>query len=161
MFFADLLTVNGFEGASMPSNSSISDANHGDTSVSDQHAFSPYKMNKAENVSPRSSVHDSASEVLQNSSLEFDEAQKMNEGNKPVFLDEISSSVDENCSKEQGLLDCGILPSTCLPCLVSVSSVDKRSLSSSPPSARKKAAYKLSFRWKEGNASATLCTYLD
>ncbi|CAN1311236.1 hypothetical protein LINPERPRIM_LOCUS28328 [Linum perenne] len=76
---------------------------------------------------------------------------------QPVFLDEIS--VDENDDKEEGLLDnCGILPGNCLPCLAStVPSVDKRrSLSSSPPSARKRAASKLSFKWKEGHANNPL-----
>ncbi|KAG4152665.1 hypothetical protein ERO13_D04G136600v2 [Gossypium hirsutum] len=61
--------------------------------------------------------------------------------------------------KEVGLLDnCGILPSNCLPCLAStVSSVEKRrSLSSSPPSARKKNALKLPFKWKEGHPNAAL-----
>ncbi|TYI87771.1 hypothetical protein E1A91_D04G159500v1 [Gossypium mustelinum] len=61
--------------------------------------------------------------------------------------------------KEVGLLDnCGILPSNCLPCLAStVSSVEKRrSLSSSPPSARKKNTLKLPFKWKEGHPNAAL-----
>ncbi|GMN41735.1 hypothetical protein TIFTF001_010949 [Ficus carica] len=82
-----------------------------------------------------------------------------NEANQPVFLDEMSSSVDENSGKEEGILDnCGILPSACLPCLAStVPSIEKRrSLSSSPPSARKKAALKLSFKSKEGHATSAL-----
>ncbi|XP_073268147.1 uncharacterized protein [Populus alba] len=67
-------------------------------------------------------------------------------------------SVNEN-DGEEGLLDnCGILPGNCLPCLAStVPPVEKRrSLSSSPPSARKKGALKLPFKWKEGNSSNTL-----
>lgn len=84
-----------------------------------------------------------------------------NEANQPVFLDEMSSSVYENCGKEEGMLDnCGILPSACLPCLAStVPSIEKRrSSSSSPPSARKKAALKLSFKSKEGHATSPLFT---
>ncbi|CAI0386607.1 unnamed protein product [Linum tenue] len=84
-----------------------------------------------------------------------------NEAKQPVFLDEVS--VDEshagNHSKGEGLLDnCGILPGNCLPCLAStVSPVEKRrSLSSSPPSARKKSAVRMSFKWKEGHPSNPL-----
>ncbi|KAL2904272.1 Protein ENHANCED DISEASE RESISTANCE 2 [Bienertia sinuspersici] len=77
------------------------------------------------------------------------------EAKHPVFLDEISSSMDESTSKEDKVLDnnCGILPNHCLPCLntTTVPSIEKRrSLSSSPPSARKKAALKLSFKWRDG-----------
>ncbi|CAI9768041.1 unnamed protein product [Fraxinus pennsylvanica] len=78
---------------------------------------------------------------------------------KPVFADEISSTSGENAGREGSLLDnCGILPHNCLPCLAStVPSVEKRtSLSSSPPSTRKKAALRLSFKWKEGHHKATL-----
>ncbi|EXB74718.1 hypothetical protein L484_010996 [Morus notabilis] len=80
-----------------------------------------------------------------------------NEANQPVFLDEMSSSVDENPGKEDTVVDnCGILPSNCLPCLAStVPPVEKRrSSSTSPPNAKKKAALKLSFKSKEGNAPA-------
>ncbi|PON67445.1 hypothetical protein PanWU01x14_102480 [Parasponia andersonii] len=113
------------------------------------------------------SARNSVSEVAQNSTFQVmssDDADSQskcdgpstNEANYPVFLDEISSSVDDNSCKEEGIMDnCGILPSTCLPCLAStVHSVEKRrSLSSSPPSARKR---KLSFKWKEGHASSAL-----
>ncbi|KAL3501296.1 hypothetical protein ACH5RR_035745 [Cinchona calisaya] len=78
---------------------------------------------------------------------------------QPVFLDEMSPFADESDGREDGLLDnCGIIPNNCLPCLAStVPSVEKRrSLSSSPPSARKKAALKLPFKWREGNSSANL-----
>ncbi|KAL8533962.1 hypothetical protein ACS0TY_010111 [Phlomoides rotata] len=71
---------------------------------------------------------------------------------EPVFLDEISRPSGENAGK-----DCGILLDNCLPCLAStVPSVEKRrSLSSSPPSMRKKAA-KLSFKWRDEYNTATL-----
>ncbi|KAK6160097.1 hypothetical protein DH2020_003478 [Rehmannia glutinosa] len=80
-------------------------------------------------------------------------------GVQPVFLDEMSGPAGENAGGEDGVLDnCGILPNNCLPCLAStVVPVEKRrSLSSSPPSTRKKAALKLSFKWKEENPTATL-----
>ena len=80
--------------------------------------------------------------------------------NEPVFVDEISSTAGESSAKDVGVLDnCGILPSNCLPCLAStMNSVEKRkSPSSSPPSGLKKAALKLSFKWKEGNPNAALC----
>ena len=82
---------------------------------------------------------------------------------KPVYLDEISSSIDENAEREDGLLDCRLIPGNCLPCLATtVPSVEKRrSLSSSPPSARKKIAHKLSFKLKDGHPSATTCESND
>ncbi|KAK4373222.1 hypothetical protein RND71_008606 [Anisodus tanguticus] len=60
--------------------------------------------------------------------------------------------------REDGLLEnCGILSNNCLPRLTfTVVPVEKRSLSSSPPSARKKADLKSPFKWKEGNPYATL-----
>ncbi|XP_057542366.1 uncharacterized protein LOC130820844 [Amaranthus tricolor] len=71
-----------------------------------------------------------------------------------VYLDEISSSVDDITSKEDKVLDhCGILPNNCLPCLntTTAPSIEKRrSISSSPPSARKKVASKFSFKWRDG-----------
>ncbi|KAK6790629.1 hypothetical protein RDI58_009710 [Solanum bulbocastanum] len=77
---------------------------------------------------------------------------------RPVFLDEISSLENIGSGREDGLLEnCGILSNNCLPRLTStVVPVEKRSLSSSPPSSRKKADLKLPFKWKDGNPSATL-----
>ncbi|KAL3654161.1 hypothetical protein CASFOL_003842 [Castilleja foliolosa] len=75
----------------------------------------------------------------------------------PVFLDEISGTAEENVSRDSSLLDncMGILPNNCLPCLAStVVPVEKRrSLVSSP---RKKAALKLSFKWKDEHSTTTL-----
>ncbi|KAL2546817.1 hypothetical protein Fot_16050 [Forsythia ovata] len=74
---------------------------------------------------------------------------------EPVFIDEISCSAGEN----GGLLDnCGILTSNCLPCLASTvpSAEKRRSLSSSPQSARKKAALRLSFKSSDGHPAAIL-----
>ncbi|KAH0877102.1 hypothetical protein HID58_064496 [Brassica napus] len=72
--------------------------------------------------------------------------------------DSIDSSADEGGG---GILEnCRILPSNCLPCLNPISvvpCVDKRrALSSSPPSSRKKASLRLSYKWREGHASGAL-----
>jgi len=79
------------------------------------------------------------------------------EGKHPVFLHEMSSSAGEHTGKEDGLLDnCGFLPNNCLPCLTTttVDSIEKRkSLVSSPPSAKKKAALRHSFKGKDGHLS--------
>ncbi|KAL6351297.1 hypothetical protein AAG906_035089 [Vitis piasezkii] len=82
-----------------------------------------------------------------------------NEAKQPVFLDEISLTADESGGREEGMLEnCGILPNNCLPCLASTTSSEEKrgSLSSSPPSSRKKGALKISFKWREGNANASL-----
>ncbi|TYG71094.1 hypothetical protein ES288_D05G366600v1 [Gossypium darwinii] len=131
----DVLSLNGLEGVSVSSISSLTDANCRD------HSSLVYHTQKPGDVNSRTKSDGPS-----------------NEAKEPVFLDDIASSVDEGPGKEDELLDdCGILPSNCLPCLAStVPSIEKRSLSSSPPSARKKPALKLSFKWKEENANATL-----
>ncbi|KAF5779642.1 putative protein ENHANCED DISEASE RESISTANCE 2 [Helianthus annuus] len=77
---------------------------------------------------------------------------------KPVYLDEISSSIDENAGMDSGLLDCGMIPGNCLPCLANtIPSIEKRrSSSSSPPNTRKKISHKLSFKLKDGHPSTTI-----
>ncbi|XP_012440936.1 uncharacterized protein LOC105766136 isoform X5 [Gossypium raimondii] len=131
----DVLSLNGLEGVSVSSISSLTDANCRD------HSSLVYHTQKPGDVNSRTKSDGPS-----------------NEAKEPVFLDDIVSSVDEGPGKEDGLLDdCGILPSNCLPCLAStVPSIEKRSLSSSPPSARKKPALKISFKWKEENANAIL-----
>ncbi|XAR64982.1 hypothetical protein NMG60_11008892 [Bertholletia excelsa] len=128
----DVLSLNGLEGASMSSVASLRDPNQrlGDSSAGN-------------------SARNSISEVPTIS---------INLEKQPVYCDEVFS-VDDDAGREDGLLDnCGILPSNCLPCLAStVPSVEKRrSLSSSPPSARKKAALKLSFKRREGQPNAAI-----
>ncbi|KAJ0095124.1 hypothetical protein Patl1_16291 [Pistacia atlantica] len=155
---ADLLSLNGSEGLSRSSNASPRDANY----RADQ-------LLRPGELSAGNSARNSVSEVGKNSTIQVSSSGNVdpqsksdglyNEGKQPVFLDEISSSVDEGSGKDDGLLDnCGILPSNCLPCLAStVPSVEKRrSLSSSPPRPWKKAASKLSFKWKDAHANATL-----
>jgi len=76
----------------------------------------------------------------------------VNEALEAVFLDEFSI-VDENSKRDDEDLDnCGILPNNCLSCL---SSVDQRSLCSSP-NTRKRDPTKHSFKW---NGNATLCEF--
>ncbi|MBA0842512.1 hypothetical protein Goarm_002332 [Gossypium armourianum] len=159
----DTLSLNGLEGVASSNISSLRDANYG------EHSSLVDQMQKPGGLSTGNSARNSASEAARisnsqilcskdvNPQLKYDGAS--NEVKQPVFLDDIASSAGEGPGKEVGLLDnCGILPSNCLPCLAStVSSVEKRrSLSSSPPSARKKNALKLPFKWKEGHPNAAL-----
>lgn len=146
--------MNGFEGACRSSTASTRDCVHGESFVTIQHASSIDQIQRPADVLPENSG------ARVSHSDDTDAKARSNEAKKPVFLDEISSCADETLGKGEGLLDnCGIIPSNCLPCLAStVPSVDKRrSLSSSPPSARKKVTSKLSFKWREGHANATLC----
>jgi len=66
----------------------------------------------------------------------------------------MSSAGGENTGKQDGLLDnCGILANNCLPCLTTstVDSIERRkSLVGSPPSAKKKAASRHSFKGRDG-----------
>ncbi|KAK4423785.1 hypothetical protein Salat_1961400 [Sesamum alatum] len=136
----DVISVSGVDGTSV--------------SGSVEHLENSSSANSARNSisgAARSSVHPS----------DYDFKVKSDEplnGKKPVFVDEISCSAGETAGGDDGLLDnCGILPNNCLPCLASTVPIEKRqSLSSSPPSMRKKAAMKLSFKWKEGNPTANL-----
>ncbi|XP_057993896.1 uncharacterized protein LOC110671174 isoform X2 [Hevea brasiliensis] len=153
----DLLSLNGFEVSR--------DTNHVDCTLNVQHTSSSDQMKKTGDLSAGNSAWKSVSEAAKHSngqlvSSDYADSLSKSEGpSQPVFLDEIASSVDENAGKGEGLLDnCGILPGNCLPCLAStVPPVEKRrSLSSSPPSARKKATLKLSFKWKEGHLNNTL-----
>ncbi|KAL1196171.1 hypothetical protein V5N11_026576 [Cardamine amara subsp. amara] len=142
----DMLSVNGAERISVSSMSSIRDSNLGGSarnSLSD----GPKTSN-----SHASTVVD---EVISQSKSES----ALVDTKQPVFIDEISSNADDSSRKDEGLLEnCGILPSNCLPCLhLTVPSIEKRrSLSSSPPSTRKKAALKLSFKWREGHTTGPL-----
>ncbi|XVE84946.1 hypothetical protein DITRI_Ditri17bG0052400 [Diplodiscus trichospermus] len=158
----DALSLNGLEGVSVSSISSITDATSG------EHSSLVGQMQKPQDLSDGNSACNTSSEVTRNSNsqvLNLEEVSPKsksygpsNDAKEPVFLDDIASSVDEGSGKD-GLLDnCGILPSNCLPCLAStVPSMEKRrSLSSSPTSARKKTSLKLPFKWREEHPNATL-----
>ncbi|KDP21258.1 hypothetical protein JCGZ_21729 [Jatropha curcas] len=161
----DVLSLNGSEGLPPSSIAFSRDAKHGDHTIGFQYTSSGDHMKKAGDSSAGNSARNSVSEAARHPNNQVfnsdyaDSLPKSEGPSQPVFLDEIASSVDENGGKGEGLLDnCGILPANCLPCLAStVPPVEKRrSLSSSPPSARKKAALKLSFKWKEGHPNNAL-----
>ncbi|THG22817.1 hypothetical protein TEA_025662 [Camellia sinensis var. sinensis] len=161
----DVLSLNGFEGASISSTASTREANQKHYTINS--SFSD-QLQRPGDLSTGNSARNSVSEVAKNSAHldDIDSQSKsvepLNEEKQPVFRDEISS-VDEGEGREDGLLDnCGMLPNNCLPCLATtVPSVDKRrSLSSSPPSARKKAALKFSFKWREGHSNAAMFSNL-
>ncbi|KAL2253509.1 uncharacterized protein LOC105168175 [Sesamum indicum] len=154
----DVLSVSGFDGTSMPRIVSAADNFHTDGSCRIQPVPDPMDSSTG-NSEPilgsetaRSSVTQSVSNVRVKADGPLGDVQ-------PVFLDEISGPSGENSAGDDSLLDnCGILPNNCLPCLAStISHVEKRrSLSSSPPSTRKKTALKLSFKWKDEHPIATL-----
>ncbi|KVH97752.1 protein of unknown function DUF1336 [Cynara cardunculus var. scolymus] len=129
----DVLSLNSSDGASRPSIASLRDVNLGDGELR------------------RSSVHPEDMDFRSR----FDGRSNQT---RPVYLDEISSSINDSAGREDGLLDCGIVPGNCLPFLATtVPSVEKRrSLSSSPPSARKKTAHKLSLKLKDGHPNAAM-----
>lgn len=171
---ADALSLcfaDGFEGVSRQSTASLRDSMHGESNTSLQHTSSLDYVHKPGDMSTGNSARNSASEVARSSAhhvlnsddtdSHYKSCEHPSEAKKPVFLNYISSG-DEKSGKEEGLLDnCGIIPSNCLPCLAStVPSIEKRrSLSSSPPSARKKSASKLSFKWKDAHNNGILCEY--
>ncbi|XP_070042404.1 uncharacterized protein LOC107770021 [Nicotiana tabacum] len=132
----DVLSLNSFD-CGRTSVASVRDANHGDADVNAH----PNNLLHPKDADSRTKLDGPHSEV------------------QPVFIDEISSSANESSGREDGLLDnCGILSNNCLPCLAStVAPIEKRrSLSDNSPSARKKAALKLPFKWREGNPNAAL-----
>ncbi|KAI3452793.1 hypothetical protein Pfo_009456 [Paulownia fortunei] len=154
----DVLSISGFDGTSATGVASPRDTN-GDVSI--QHAFSlEHPEESCTGNSVRNSVSGAAKSSVSPSGSDFKvKSEEPLSRTKPVFLDEVSCSAGETAGGDDSLLDnCGILPNNCLPCLAStVHTVEKRrSLSSSPPSARKKGALKLSFKWKEGHPTATL-----
>lgn len=162
---ADVSSLNGYEGLSRSSNASLRDANHRDHIVNVHSTSSNVRLQKHAEVSEGNSARNSVNELATNSNSQVSNSENArsdgssNEAKQPVFLDEISSSVDEGSGKDEGLLDnCGILPANCLPCLAStVPTVEKRrSGSSSPPRSLKKATSKLSFKWRDGHAHSTL-----
>ena len=80
----------------------------------------------------------------------------------PVFADEVSNQSVGGGDGMQGGNHCGILQNTCLPCLPAstVPSVDKKkSFGSGTASFKKKAALRLSFKWREENATPTLSEF--
>lgn len=166
---AEVFSVNGFEGASVSSISSLRDSSLWDCNVNVQHTSGMGELHRPGDLSTKGSAFNSVIEVARISNsqvLHSDGVDSQlkpdgpsNEAKQPVFLDEISLTADESGGREEGMLEnCGILPNNCLPCLASTASSEEKrgSLSSSPPSSRKKGALKISFKWREGNANASL-----
>lgn len=159
-----MLSLNGYDAASVSSITSPEYANQRDGDANVQYPSSIGQPQRQGDLSNNNTALNSVNGVQKSSGHTNDcelrvKSDGSSSGVQPVFLDEMSSFVDESSGREDGLLDhCGILPHNCLPCLAStVPSMQKRrSLSSSPPSARKKSALKLSFKWREGNSSANL-----
>ncbi|KAK1374337.1 Protein ENHANCED DISEASE RESISTANCE like [Heracleum sosnowskyi] len=81
-----------------------------------------------------------------------------NQNEGKVMVHNIATYVDEsNGGEDMGILhNCGLLPNNCLPCLAGTASSSdekRKSLSSSP---KKKAALRLSFKWRDGQAAPTI-----
>ncbi|XP_042496805.1 uncharacterized protein LOC122075728 [Macadamia integrifolia] len=161
----DASSLNGSESASISAIPSLRDTAHEDCNGSHPSISSTVQKQKPAESSIGNSACNSVSEVAKNASprvMHSDNADSrmkpngpLHGGHLPVSLDETSSlSGDDSAGREGGILDyCGLLPNSCLPCLAStVPTIEKRrSLSPGPPSARKKASLKLSFKWKEGH----------
>lgn len=155
-----MLCPSGFDGTSITDSASPRNTSHVNGDVSTQHFSSlEHPQDSCCGNSARNSVSGAAKSSVPPSDSDFKvKSDEPLSGTKPVFLD--SCSAGETAGGDDSLLDnCGILPNNCLPCLAStVHTVEKRrSLSSSPPSARKKASLKLSFKWKDGHPTAALC----
>ncbi|XP_020241553.1 uncharacterized protein LOC109819952 isoform X2 [Asparagus officinalis] len=133
----DAFSLNGHEGASVSSKSSMRDINHED--------ISSYPVDRKQ----KNLKHGESVVAISGSSTKHFGSQ-----------DDLSGvSVDEGTERDEGgILDnCGILPNNCLPCLASAApGIEKKgSQSSSPPHLKKKAALKLSFKKRAGEGHAT------
>lgn len=157
----DVLSLSGFDGASTTSFVPQTDTSHTDCVSRIRQVSS---LEDPVDSSAGNAVCNSVGEATRSSvSVSASDIRVRNDGHmsdvQPVYLDEISGSSRESANKEDNLLDnCGILPNNCLPCLAStVSPVERRrSLSSSPPSARKKTSLKLPLKWKEEHTATSL-----
>ncbi|GAB2280366.1 hypothetical protein Dimus_015001 [Dionaea muscipula] len=144
--YDEMLPTNAPEHVSMSNHSSMRD----DHNIHFPSASFTERQNCAGDASSRNSLSDIG--------------RSSTEAKRPVFVDDISSSVDESVREEEGgvLDDCGIIPNNCLPFLASTAhTVEKRrSLSPSPPpSARRKTPIKLSFKWKEKDTHSNLSLF--
>ncbi|KAL8157162.1 hypothetical protein AgCh_002028 [Apium graveolens] len=158
----DVSSQNESEAASRSSISSLRDANHriGDVNVPySHHSGQPQKQ---EEYSAGHSAHNPVSDTYRSAVHRAEQDSRLRSdgtsNDKSVYVDE-TSSVEGSGGRGDNLLDnCGIIPNNCLPCLAStVPTVEKRrSFSTSPTHTKKKAAHKLSFKWKEGHSSSSL-----
>lgn len=157
----DAASINGLEGAS--ASVALRHSNHGDS-------FNEPRRSVGQLLPPGNSARNSVSEgaristsrVFHSSDADLQSKSdgSFNDAKPPASIGDVSSnSADETPEREGGILEnCGILPHNCLPCLASTApSLDKRrALSPGPPNTRKKAALKLSFKWKEGHSNSSL-----
>lgn len=159
------------DGSSISSVSSLRDASSGECNDHSESTSTTDCLQKHGDLLPGNSARSSLSKSLKNSTSRLshsDDANSQiktegpsNEANQPVYLDDISSSMNESCCKGEGILDnCGILPNNCLPCLactIPQPQVEKKKpISSISPNSKKKVALKHSFKWKEAHANNTL-----
>ncbi|KAL5722466.1 hypothetical protein ACHQM5_005982 [Ranunculus cassubicifolius] len=161
----DASSLNGLEGASISSiPSSVRDSNHEDLSTEQRRSVGQVTIGNSARNSASEVARISISRVFHSSDADLQSKSdgSFNDAKPSVSAGELSSnSADDSSQREGGILEnCGILPNNCLPCLAStVPSLDKRrALSPGPPSSRKKAALKLSFKWKEGHSNSSLCS---
>ncbi|KAK2966960.1 hypothetical protein RJ640_002145 [Escallonia rubra] len=105
-------------------------------------------------------VSEATENVTTSNNTHSKSAVPQNEMKNPVPAAEMSTHYDGESAggEETGVLhNCGLLPNNCLPCLAGTGADEKiRSLSSSPPRTWKKAALKLSFKWKDGQTNPTV-----
>lgn len=158
----DVSSQNESEAASRSSISSLRDANHRNGDVNVTYPHHSGQLQKQEDYSAGNSAHNSVGDTSRSSVHRGEQESRLRSdgtaNDKSVSVDE-TSSVEGSGGRGGDLLDnCGIIPNNCLPCLAStVPTVEKRrSFSTSPPHTKKKAALKLSFKWKEGHSSSTL-----
>ncbi|KAJ0981600.1 hypothetical protein J5N97_009855 [Dioscorea zingiberensis] len=149
----DVLSLSGHELASVSSFSSFKDANHDEVLVSTPTASSSLQEHKGSKLDGKSTQTAVNSLVSHSHTM-------LSEANTSVCYDSITRKPvnKDNGGEGCGILDnCSILQNNCIPCLTPIApTVEKRrSLSSSPPSSRKKAALKLSFKLKSGEGHGT------
>lgn len=163
----DAASLNGLEGASVSSLSTsvtMRHSNHGDSLNEPRRSVGQLPAGNSDRNSASEGARISISRVFHSSDADLQSKSdgSFNDAKPPASIGEVSSnSADESPEREGGVLEnCGILPNNCLPCLASTApSLDKRrSLSPGPPNTRKKAALKLSFKWKEGHSNSSLCS---
>ncbi|KAL5980625.1 hypothetical protein ACLOJK_028533 [Asimina triloba] len=161
----DVSSLNGFDVASLSTHSSLKDSNLEDADGSVVSVPSGVQQQKSVELPTGNSLCDYAPQSVSRANSHVLEQSKpdgdLSIVRSPVFLDEVPRLSSDGVGKDDGgILDnCGLLPNVCLPCLVpTLPSMDrKRPVSPEAPASVKKAALKLSFKWKstDGHSSST------
>ncbi|XP_031487311.1 uncharacterized protein LOC116255582 isoform X1 [Nymphaea colorata] len=159
----DLSCPHSLDGASRFSVSSISDATL--SHESEKLPFDPPDDKRMAKLSSDGMIESGDSATLvsdtNKASLQSKLDCNMNSGRSSLKHNDetLSSSAEDSDKDDAKTFDhCGILSnSSCLPCLIPTETpIDKRRpLSPGPPSARRKAPLKLSFKWKSLDGSST------